>query len=167
MDARRVVALMGLPGSGKSSLAAWLAPRFGLALVDRDRLRAELFPDCRFTDAEKQAANRAVLERLERNCATGLGSLVDGMTFSRESEREAVRRIALQHGYVYQALWLDCPIELGITRIEGQAHGAADRGAALVREVAARFEAPRDALRIDATLPLEDIRRFAALALAS
>ena len=67
----RVVVLCGLPGSGKSTLAAALCGRLGLALIDRDRIRDRLFPDCRYTEAEKQAANQAVLEQLRTNCSEG------------------------------------------------------------------------------------------------
>ena len=160
-----MVLLVGLPGSGKSTLAGHLCARFSLALVDRDAIRAELFPDCRFTDAEKRIANAAVLERLQRHCAAGESCLVDGMTFSRRSEREAVRDIAAAHGAGFLMLWLDCPVEAAVARVDAAPHPAKDRNAALVREVAARFEPPQDAVRIDATLPVAEIRRIAVTVL--
>ena len=135
--------------------------------VNRDHLRAEIFPDCRFTDEEKRAANELVLERSRKHCAAGESMLVDGMTFSRASEREALRLIAAAHGFRFVLLWLDCPVETAVARVEHQAHPAQDRDAARVREVAARFEVPADAFRIDATLSHEEIQRLAVLALAS
>ena len=163
---RQVVALMGLPGSGKSSLAAYLARHRALALIDRDAIRSELFPDCAFTQAEKQAVNQAVLERLREHCAAGRSSLLDGMTFGRESERQAVRSIAAEHGFRFIGLWLDCPMSVAAARVTDQAHRAADRSPELVREVAARFEKPDDAVRIDAMLSLEEIFRRAEASLA-
>ena len=163
----RVVALCGLPGSGKSTLAGFLCERFKLAGINRDRLRAELFPHCRFTDVEKRAANQAVLQHLTRHCAAGESALVDGMTLARASEREALKRIALGHGFRFVLLWLDCPVETAVVRVEHQAHLAQDRDAARVREVAARFEAPADAVRIDAALAPKTIQQLAAQALAS
>src|SRR5690348_2805210 len=157
--------LCGLPGSGKSTLAAHLCERFGLALIDRDRIRDRLFPDCRFTEAEKQAANQAVLETLRTNCVAGKSSLLDGMTFGRESERRAVRAIAAEHGFDCVMLWLDCPVDVAAQRVAAQAHPAADRTPQLVRDVAQRFEKPVDALRLDATLPLEEILKRAIAAL--
>ena len=162
----RIVALCGLPGSGKSTLATALTARFDLALIDRDALRAELFPDCRFTEAEKQAANQAVLERLRHHCAAGLSSLLDGMTFGRETERAAVRGIAAGYDYRCCILWLDCPVDVAVTRVAEQPHLAADRGPELVRAVAARFERPADAMRIDATLGSAEIVQRAVAALA-
>lgn len=162
-----VVILVGLPGSGKSTLASFLCERFGLANIDRDALRAELFPDCRFTDEEKQAANAAVLESLKWQCIQGISSLIDGMTFSRQSEREAVRAIAAENGCRLVMLWLDCPVEIAIARVQVQPHVAEDRDAARVREVAGRFERPDAAIRLDATLSVSELRELAQAALAS
>lgn len=156
-----VVILIGLPGSGKSTLASHLSRRFGFSVIDRDRLRAQLFPDCRFTDAEKRAANQAVLEELERHCAAGESSLVDGMTFSRKSERDAARAVALKHRCRFLQLWLDCPVELAVRRVESETHLAKDRDAVRVWEVATRFERPDDALRLDGTLAPEELQRLA------
>ncbi len=165
MAPRTLLALCGLPGSGKSTLAAHLCGRFGFAEVNRDRLRYELQSEPAFTEAEKQAANAAVLERLRAHCAAGESSLVDGMTLARESERTALRRIAAEHGFAFVLLWLDCPVDVAAARVERQPHMAKDRDAARVREVAARFEKPMDALRLDATLPAEELMRLAEEAL--
>jgi len=161
----RVVVLCGLPGSGKSTLARALCERFGLALIDRDRIRDRLFPDCRFTEAEKQAANQAVLEALRVNCAAGTGSLLDGMTFGRESERRAVRAIATEQSFECSLLWLDCPVDVAAERVASQVHPAADRTPQLVRDVAQRFEKPVDAVRLDATLSQQEILEHAVAVL--
>lgn len=159
--------LCGLPGSGKSTLAAPLCARFGLALIDRDRIRDRLFPECRFTEAEKQAANQAVLEQLHANCATGMSSLLDGMTFGRESERRVVRDLAAGYGFACEVLWLDCPADLAAERVAKQAHPAVDRTPQLVRDVAQRFEKPVDASRLDATLSPGELLECAEAALAN
>jgi len=166
MHARLLVVLIGLPGSGKTSLAPHLCSRFSLELIDRDAIRAQLFPECAFTHAEKQAANQAVLETLRGNCAAGLSSLIDGMTFGRRAERLAVQAIAAEHAFRCVELWLDCPVDVATTRVAAQAHLAADRSPELVREVAGRFEIPEDAVRIDATLPIAEMIRLAGQAIA-
>lgn len=163
---KRVVVLAGLPGSGKSTLAPPLCARFGLALIDRDQIRDRLFPDCRFTEAEKQAANQAVLEQLRVNCAAGISSLLDGMTFGRESERRAVHSLASDHGYGCTVLWLDCPEDVAAERVSHQPHPAADRSPQLVRDVAKRFEKPADAVRLDALLAREELLQRAVTALS-
>ena len=167
MNAALAVILVGLPGSGKSTLARHLCERFGLVLVDRDALRAELFPECRYTEAEKLAANRAVLARLRQHCARGESCIVDGMTFGRQGEREAARAVIAEHGARLLMLWLDCPVETAASRVESDPHLAKDRSPTLVREVAARFERPQGTARIDATLPAAEIQRIAAAILAA
>lgn len=161
----RVVLLVGLPGSGKSTLAAKLVRRHNYAHIDRDAIRARLFPDGKFTEAEKHAANLAVLAELRQRCATGRGCIVDGMTFGRRAERESAQALAREYGFQCVMLWLDCPVEVASARVTAQAHPARDRDGTLVREVAARFEAPEKAVRIDATLPPDEVYRLAERAL--
>jgi len=160
-----VVAMVGLPGSGKSTLAAALCARFGLAEINRDSLRAQLFPDCQFTLEEKQAAYAAVLKWLRAYCSLGESTLIDGMTFGRRAERQAVRAIALKYQFRFAPVWLDCPVEVAMQRVAAQQHLAGDRAPDLVRAVAARFEAPNHAIRIDATLPPKEVFALAETAL--
>jgi len=164
--AARVVLLVGLPGSGKSTLAAKLARRHDYSHIDRDAIRARLFPEGKFTEAEKHAANLAVLAELRQRCATGRGCVVDGMTFGRRSERESAQALAREYGVDSVLLWLDCPVEVAAARVKAQVHPAGDRDATLVREVASRFEAPEKAVRIDATLPPDEVYRLAEKALS-
>jgi predicted kinase len=166
MSGKLVVALVGLPGSGKSTLAAPLCERFGLTEINRDTLRTQLFPDCQFTPQEKQVAYASVLKWLRAHCDLGEGSLIDGMTFGRRAERQAVRAIAVKHGFRFVALWLDCPVEVAVERVAAQQHVAGDRAPDLVRAVAERFERPSTAVHIDATLPAEEVLKRAVAALS-
>lgn len=162
---QRVILLVGLPGSGKSTLAEKLVRRHSYVHVDRDRIRLRLFPEGKFTEAEKHAATLAVYAELRQRCATGRGSVVDGMTFARRAEREAAQAIAAEYGFACLMLWLDCPVEVAVARVTAQAHPAGDRDPRLVKDVAARFETPEKALRIDATLPPDEVFRRAERAL--
>src|ERR1051325_8979455 len=155
--ASSVILLVGLPGSGKSTLAAKLSPRHNYAHIDRDAIRARLFPEGRFTEAEKHAANLAVMAELRQRCATGRGCVVDGMTFGRRAERESAQALAAEYGFKCVLLWLDCPVEVASARVAAQAHPARDRDATLVREVASRFETPEKAVRIDATASPDEV----------
>jgi predicted kinase len=157
---------MGLPGAGKSTVARHLLAELPLHLVDRDRIRAALFPRCEFTQAEKDAANAAVLAAVSANCELGRASLVDGMTFARASDLDALRGSAAARGFDLLPLFLDCPVELARARIAAdRAHRAGDRTPALADSVADRFEAPpADTVRIAADASADDVRAAALYA---
>jgi predicted kinase len=158
---RLVVALMGVPGAGKSTVARHLRAALPLHGVDRDAIRAALFPRCEFTAAEKDAANAAVLAAVEANCRLARASVVDGMTFARASDLDALRERAVAAGFHLLPLFLDCPPDVARARIAaqtGSAHPAGDRSPGLVTAIAARFDAPpADACHIAADQPVEQM----------
>ncbi|MEO6687570.1 MAG: AAA family ATPase [Dokdonella sp.] len=165
-----IVAVMGLPGAGKSTVARAIEWQLGMRRVCRDAIRAAMFPRCDHSYVEKRAAFRSVLLALEINCALDASSVVDGMTFSRRDDYERVAALAAEHGADVLPLLIECTPALARERVaKGSAeHPAGDRQPALVDEVAARFEAPPEyAVRIDARLPAEDMCRLAVAAVVA
>lgn len=156
---------MGLPGAGKSTLARALARRRGYARVDRDALRARLFPGLPVTAAQKRAANAAVWREVTRLLRAGRSVVVDGMTFAGRRQRAAARALARRRRAACIEVFLDCPVRLARRRIAGaRGHPATDRTPALVTAVARRF-APvsRRALWLDAReRPADLLRRLTA-----
>lgn len=153
---------MGLPGSGKTTLAAALAPRIPARAVSRDTVRAAMFRPCSFTEHEKAAAFEAVLQAVKVNCELGRSTIVDGMPFSREGELEAVSRASGAHGCRALAVFCSVPLEEAQRRIRAQDEAsepvAEDRDAELVAEVARRFRSlPEGTLEVDAMRPVEEL----------
>ncbi|HEU4662496.1 MAG TPA: ATP-binding protein [Dokdonella sp.] len=160
------VALIGLPGAGKSTVARALAAELGLRRVCRDEVRAAMFPQCDYSFIEKRAAYRGVLLAVEINGLLGRSSVIDGMTFSRREDYARLLELADRQRFAVMALHLDCAPALARRRVAEDAlrgaHPARDRGPELVDSVAARFdEPPADAVRIDASLPVADMCRRA------
>jgi predicted kinase len=151
---KTLIVLMGLPGAGKSTLARLLCRRLRYARVDRDALRAEMFPGRPVSDAAKHAANEVVWRKAAAQLRRRRGVVIDGMTFASRAQRAIARRIARRHGARCLEIHLRCPIALARKRIVRDVnHPATDRSAALVDAVAARFEpVSRRAITIDARL---------------
>ena len=167
-----IVALIGLPGSGKSTVARTLERRLGLRRVCRDAIRQAMFPRCDYTFIEKRAAFRTVLLAVEINCLLDEPSVIDGMTFSRREDFDEVAVLAERHGFDVLPLLIDCPPALARERIArdlaDRRHPAEDREPELVDIVARRFDAPpAAAIRIDAARPMEDVCRLAVAEVAA
>src|SRR4051812_27607909 len=150
-----VVALIGLPGAGKSVVARALEDQLGLRRICRDAIRQAMFPKCSYSFAEKRAAFRGMLVALEVNCMLGISSVLDGVTFSRRRDLLRVDAVIRRYGYAPIPIFLDCPPEVARARIAedvlNNRHLARDRTPEIVTEVLVRFEAPPPtALVIDA-----------------
>ncbi len=141
-----LIALIGLPGAGKTALATFLASRFQVRVVNRDSIRAAMFPECAYSLPEKRAAFQALMLAIEVNSALGESTIVDGMTFSRRSDLEKVSALAGRYGLTMTPIWLDIDPELARQRIaadiaSGQ-NAPLDRVPELVDSVLERFERP-------------------------
>jgi predicted kinase len=169
---RLVVALIGLPGAGKSVVARAIADQLGLRRVDRDAIRHAMFPRCSYSFVEKRASFRALLLALEMNCMLGESTVIDGCTFSRRSDLERVDQIVRAQGFQAIPVFLDCPSDVARARIERDVaenrHLARDRTPDVVAEVLARMEPPPPgSLTIDATLPAAEVCRLAVESVAA
>ena len=124
----RLLAIGGLSGTGKSTLAADLAPCLGRApgavLLRSDIERKKLFnvaeteklPD----SAYREAANEEVYKRLCRKAALALRAgqaVVLDAVHSRAEERIAVEDVARQLGAAFSGLWLEAPLSVRLDRV--------------------------------------------------
>jgi len=167
-----VVALIGLPGAGKSVVARALADQLGLRRVCRDTIRHAMFPVCSYSFAEKRAAFRAMILALEINCLLGESSVIDGVTFSRRRDLVRVDGAIRRYGFQPVPIYLDCPAEIAHDRIAREVdrnqHLARDRTADLVYEVKSRFDTPPpSALVVNANQSAAEVCRIVVEAVAS
>ena len=139
----RLVAVGGLSGTGKSTLAAALAPEIGRApgaiLLRSDVERKHLFAveeTTRLPDAAYgEAASRETYARLARKAGLALRaghSVVIDAVHSHAREREAAARLAADLGVAFAGLWLDAPLALRLRRIGVRASDASDADARIV-----------------------------------
>jgi aminoglycoside phosphotransferase family enzyme/predicted kinase len=158
----RLLAIGGLSGTGKSTLAAELAPCLGRApgavLLRSDIERKKLF---NFAETEKlpgsaysEAANAEVYERLCRKAnlalRAGQGVVLDAV-HSRAEERIAVERIASQLGVEFSGLWLEAPLSVRLDRVGHRKRDASDADIAVATAQAPLASGATTWRRLDAS----------------
>ncbi|GIX33877.1 MAG: hypothetical protein KatS3mg125_1833 [Lysobacterales bacterium] len=149
------ILLIGLPGSGKSTVAQALAERFGIGVLSRDRLRESMFPMGHGAPLERRAAFRALLLALEISILLRHPVVIDGMSLARREDREALKRLLERFDAPWLGLYLDCPAEVAHARVLARrltaAEGIAESTAPGVFACAARFDPVEpEILRLDA-----------------
>lgn len=158
-----LVVLAGLPGVGKSTLAAALARRRGALVLDKDRIRDAIFPpsEVDYSDPQNALATEAVLMVagyiLERDPDKLV--VLDGKPYSRESQRLAAYQLAGRCGTPFRLIHCVAPDGVVRQRLEvatarDPRNLVADRTYAKVQRIKAAFEPIRlPHLVIDTTEP--------------
>ncbi|PZQ81329.1 MAG: aminoglycoside phosphotransferase [Ancylobacter novellus] len=145
-----LVGIGGLSGTGKSTLAARLAPEIG-PIPGAVHLRSDV--------ERKRLAGAAIL-------AAGHGVVVDGV-HQRMDERAALAQVAQQAGVPFTGLWLQAPVDALEARVEARRGDASDATAEVVRQQAARAIGDLDWVCLDASGTPAEVLGRAQAALAS
>lgn len=136
-----LLALAGLPGTGKSTLARALAGRFGAHVIDKDAVRAALFgATVDYTREQDDLVCRAMYEAVMHLARQGGVDCVilDGRTYSRRYQVEELRQRA---GVRLAIVECTCAPEVARARLEADAqHVARNRSFELYRALAAAAE---------------------------
>ncbi|MCY3004076.1 MAG: AAA family ATPase [Planctomycetota bacterium] len=153
----RLVALAGLPGTGKSALAKELAAALGAPVFDKDVLRRELFgAQAAYSPEQNDAAVRKCHEAARAAFAGGASDVIlDGRTYARREQVEALRSFAREVGAALVLVELRCEAEVAKRRIEVDrergAHLAPDRSSELYERLARLAEPLEAELVLDST----------------
>lgn len=161
----RLVALGGLSGTGKSTLAARLAPCLGSApgavWLRSDSLRKVLLGKPLDAPLGKESYAADVTERVyselcaraERSLTAGRGVLIDAV-HGRPAERDALEALAARLGVPFQGLWLDAPLDVRTERVGARRGDASDADAAVVAQQESYDLGEIGWARLDAGQPL-------------
>jgi adenylylsulfate kinase len=143
-----LIVMAGLPGTGKSTLARALAAPLGAAILDKDGVRAAIFPPGTVDYSREQddlcidVILRVAAYLFRRDPKRAI--ILDGRTFSRRSQVATVQEAARSMEVKAQFLLCTCRETTALRRLaRDQARGdhpAANRDAALYHRVRARFE---------------------------
>jgi aminoglycoside phosphotransferase family enzyme/predicted kinase len=141
----RLIALGGVSGTGKSTLARQLAPALGPApgavIVRSDIVRKRLHgaaPGARLPpEAYRKEASRAVYDALSERAAAlvraGHAAIVDAV-FLDPDERAQIERVARDAGVPFEGFWLTAPEHVLVQRIEARTGDASDATPAVLRQ---------------------------------
>jgi aminoglycoside phosphotransferase family enzyme/predicted kinase len=156
-----LVAIGGLQGTGKTTLARALAPELGPApgavVLRSDEARkrlAGLAPEARmpassYTRETSAAVYAAVFGEVGTVLAHGHAAIVDAV-FLSEGERVEIEAIARRAGVAFAGLWLEAPLAVLEARLATRTGDASDADAAVLRQAAARDAGPIAWARLDA-----------------
>src|SRR3954454_5344525 len=93
-----LIAMAGLPGSGKSTVAACLAERLGAVILDKDRVRAALFPPrvLDYSAVQDDVAIAAIYQavRAIHKANAGQAVILDGRTYLRRGQVQPLLDLA-------------------------------------------------------------------------
>lgn len=158
----RLVAIGGLSGSGKSTVAQALAPLFGPApgarVLRSDATRKRLMqvaPETRLSPADYSLAAAAHVYEAQREEAAailgaGYTAIMDA-AFLRPEERLAIAALAGSAGVPFIGLWLDAPAAALAARIDARRNDISDADRAVLEQQLVLELGPIDWRRVDAS----------------
>lgn len=168
-----VVAIGGLQGTGKSTLARALAPDLlpapGALVLRSDEIRKRLngimpeqrLPKSAYSVAANAAVNETVTELAKSAANAGHSAIVDA-TFLDQSMRDGLTAAIRETGVKFMGFWLQAPMSLLERRISSRTLDASDATIEVLHQAAAIDPGPGSWIPIDATdkaAALQSVRR--------
>jgi predicted kinase len=162
-----IVVMAGLPGTGKSALSRALAEEMGGVVLNKDILRAHLFPGLVEYSTEQDDFVQEVMQRTAEYLVTrhpDLTIFFDGRTFSRAYQLEGVIGVAARLGTPWRVIECVCAEEVALARIaKARKHPAKNRTAELYLKIRDQFEPimlPKLVVETGGELPLAVAREY-------
>jgi aminoglycoside phosphotransferase family enzyme/predicted kinase len=168
--APRLIAIGGLSGSGKSTVARMLAPRIGsfpgAVHVRSDVERKRLFgvsadtalPEAAYTPELTEIVYATCRKRARLALEGGQTVIVDAV-HALAAERDRIAAIAAEAGVAFAGLWLEAPRAVLRERVMRRKADVSDATTAIVDRQLAYDIGRQDFAVIDASRPLEQVVR--------
>jgi aminoglycoside phosphotransferase family enzyme/predicted kinase len=169
---RRLIAIGGFSGTGKSTLAYGMAPEIGVPpgarVLRSDVIRKRqmgVAPETRlppeaYAPEVSEKVYGAMREEAERLLRAGHGVVVDAV-FDRPKERSGLARLARMVHAPFSGFWLEAPAEVLEARIGARSLDASDATSEVLRKQLALDLGEIEWPRLDASGEAEAIRKAA------
>ena len=152
----RVVAIGGLSGTGKSTLAAALAPSLGARVLRSDVIRKRLYKVAPETplaaSAYRPQVSRRVYDTLRGRAvdalAAGYSVIIDAVSL-KPAERRSFLAVAEAAGVPFLGLWLVAPAATMDRRLQARRHDASDASSEVLAQQLQQDPGAMDWVRID------------------
>ncbi|HXZ68525.1 MAG TPA: AAA family ATPase, partial [Alphaproteobacteria bacterium] len=165
----RIIAIGGLSGTGKTTLAAAIAPEIGAppgALHLRSDIeRKRLFGIDPSTHLGREGYDASVTSRVYRTLtdyaasAVGSGrSVIVDATFRLPQEREAIAEAAERHPVPFIGIWLEAPREVLLARVAARQRDASDATQLVVTAQLGEVPGQISWTRLDAGQSIEKLK---------
>ncbi|MCC0028982.1 MAG: AAA family ATPase [Brucellaceae bacterium] len=167
-NAPRLVAIGGLSGSGKSTIAELLAPGIGAPpgarILESDRIRKALhgkapeerLPAKAYAAGMSDTVYATIAKRAGALLADGCPVVADAV-YTESERRSAIARVSAEADVPFIGLWLDTPKAVLRQRVAQRAPSASDADAAVLEKQIKGFEPPQDWLKVEASGPAETV----------
>lgn len=150
-----LIIVCGLPGTGKTTLAAALAEKLGAGHISSDVTRKRMFSRPTYSEDEKEAVYKRMAEEAANALSEGRDAIADA-TFYRASERARFRRIAESAGTKAFVIVCYLPEAEVKRRLVGRRGGPSDADFGVYLKVRETFEPVAGShLEADMSVPLE------------
>ena len=171
-----LIAVGGLSGTGKTTLARALAPGLGAAPgavhLRSDVIRKEIWgagehdrlPESAYAPEVAEEVYTEILTRAEMVLAGGQSVVADAV-YAQPDERAALEALAHELSLPFQGLWLSAKSDTLVARVESRQADASDATAAVVRRQLDYETGPIGWHSLDAGGRAEDVLKAAQAAL--
>ena len=162
-----LIAIGGLSGSGKTTIAEALAAHVGAPpgarIVESDRVRKVMhgvtpetrLPETAYRPEVSHRVYREMAWRANLNLAAG-GSVVADAVFDRAIDRKRIEHIAESHRLPFQGIWLEAAPDLLWRRVERRKGGPSDATIDVLEQQLQRDVGVTAWLRLNTARPPQD-----------
>lgn len=169
----RLIAIGGLSGTGKSSLAAGVAPRIGnfpgayIARSDAIRKRlagvplSETLPSSGYGAGKTEKTYEQLYREAEHALAGGHSVIADAV-FAQPEQRNAIARVAKDLAVPFTGIWLDAPHDVLAARVSARRNDVSDATVSVLEQQQDYKLGRMDWVRIDNSgAPADGVARVA------